>query len=276
LVHKPKNNRRFRYLANNDTPYPMANPRQRRKARSSSHKPVSHSKRAKQKLKKAPPIRGPKVLQDAWDGRKTVRQNYAALGLVHTLNPSASGGVEPLEGHNHLDNSELGESPLRPGCSTQTSSIPKGFGKIIRDGAGNILGIEVAEVEEEADEEERGMESLISGDAGNVFGQWVTDLGGGERIKEDARDTSIVRALEDISTRVKENSTTLSAPLSGVGIRHPSSGELGYLEKLVSKYGMDVERMARDRKLNPDQRTTGALKRALRRAGMTGDDHDGM
>jgi nucleolar protein 16 len=32
----------------------MANPRQRRKARSSSHKPVSHSRRAKKLLKKQP------------------------------------------------------------------------------------------------------------------------------------------------------------------------------------------------------------------------------
>ncbi|EEB92758.1 hypothetical protein MPER_08686 [Moniliophthora perniciosa FA553] len=75
----------------------MANPRQRRKARSSSYRPVSHSKNAKRNLKKMPPIRAPKVLQEAWDKRKTVRQNYAALGLIHDLNPSASGGAEIIK-----------------------------------------------------------------------------------------------------------------------------------------------------------------------------------
>ncbi|KAH9060100.1 hypothetical protein EDB87DRAFT_1551613, partial [Lactarius vividus] len=71
----------------------MANPRQRRKARS-SQKPVRHSRQAKKLLKKQPPIRGPKALRDAWDKHKTVRQNYAALGLAASLNPRASGGAE--------------------------------------------------------------------------------------------------------------------------------------------------------------------------------------
>lgn len=85
----------------------MANPRQRRKARSGSHKAVRHSNNAKKNLKKQPrqssicillcqrnyvelvslylavAIRGPKVLQDAWDKHKTVRQKY-----VNSVHPS--------------------------------------------------------------------------------------------------------------------------------------------------------------------------------------------
>jgi hypothetical protein len=76
----------------------MANPRQRRKTRS-SHKPVHQSRQAKKLLKKQPralgflidmsalptpilifdihqAIRGPKGLQEAWDKHKTVRQKY--------------------------------------------------------------------------------------------------------------------------------------------------------------------------------------------------------
>lgn len=48
--------------------------------------------------------------------------------------------------------------------------------------------------------------------------------------------------------------------------RHPSQGEIKYLERLVDKYGEDVERMARDRKLNAEQRTAGQLRRALKKA----------
>lgn len=50
--------------------------------------------------------------------------------------------------------------------------------------------------------------------------------------------------------------------------RHTSKGEIKYLQRLCDKYGKDVEQMARDRKLNADQRTAGELRRALRRAGV--------
>jgi len=54
----------------------MANPRQRNKAR--SHKrtePSSNLKRRMHhKLRKAPPLKGPEVLQQQWDKKKTVFQ----------------------------------------------------------------------------------------------------------------------------------------------------------------------------------------------------------
>lgn len=49
--------------------------------------------------------------------------------------------------------------------------------------------------------------------------------------------------------------------------RFSSKGERGILRQLVDKYGQDVGAMARDRKLNVDQRTAGELKRAIRKAG---------
>ena len=52
--------------------------------------------------------------------------------------------------------------------------------------------------------------------------------------------------------------------------RHASQGEIKYLQRLVDKYGNDMEQMARDRKLNADQRTAGELRRALKRAGLLG------
>jgi len=246
----------------------MANPRQRRKARSSSYKPVSQSRNAKRNLKKMPPIRGPKILQDAWDPKKTVRQNYAALGLVHTLKPSAAGGLEPLEGQGqHIEENKNTPTslPEHPGC------IPKGFGKIIRDECGNVLRIELPEEEDgSAAEKPQGI-GIAEPDVDRiVLRPWVTDLGGNEKLKLGSGDTNVVQALERICTTVNQNSTTLSAPLSGAGPRHASSGEVVYLERLVAKYGQDVERMARDRKLNPEQRTAGVLRRGLCKAGLDG------
>jgi len=49
--------------------------------------------------------------------------------------------------------------------------------------------------------------------------------------------------------------------------RFSSTSEMSYLQKLISKYQEDVEAMALDRKLNPDQRTAGQLRRAIRKAG---------
>jgi nucleolar protein 16 len=37
---------------------------------------------------------------------------------------------------------------------------------------------------------------------------------------------------------------------------------------LVKKYGLDLEKMARDTKLNDEQRTVGELRRGFKRAGL--------
>lgn len=54
----------------------MANPRQRRKARSSSHSGASaRSKKAAQKrLHRTPDIKGPSAIREKWDPKLTVRQ----------------------------------------------------------------------------------------------------------------------------------------------------------------------------------------------------------
>jgi hypothetical protein len=53
---------------------------------------------------------------------------------VHRLDPLASGGVEPTE--------ERESTPVPAG-------IPAGHGKIMRDEAGNVVGIEIVEAESE-------------------------------------------------------------------------------------------------------------------------------
>jgi nucleolar protein 16 len=50
--------------------------------------------------------------------------------------------------------------------------------------------------------------------------------------------------------------------------RHTSDGERLYLEGLVRKYGDDLQKMARDRRLNPEQRTANELRRAIAKAGV--------
>jgi nucleolar protein 16 len=49
--------------------------------------------------------------------------------------------------------------------------------------------------------------------------------------------------------------------------RFTSKGEMIFLQKLISKHGRDVVAMTRDRRLNPDQRTEGEIRRAIKKAG---------
>lgn len=47
-------------------------------------------------------------------------------------------------------------------------------------------------------------------------------------------------------------------------IRHQSSGEREWLERLVAKHGDDASAMARDLKLNPMQQTAADIRKRLR------------
>jgi len=217
----------------------MVNPRQRSKKRSGSFRPVQHSKHAKRNLKKQPPIRGSRILQDSWDKHKTVKQNYDALGLVATLKPNESGGTE----HNRYGKLE---DETRP--STSTLGDPKDIaalsaGARIPAGYGRIRNVETMDDMDHAYLDEKSATT------------W-TQLG--PRTATGAkRPNSVVQELEKIS----EDKGKRGAP------RCLSEGEAGYLARLVGRHREDVEAMARDRKLNPDQRTAGELRRLIRKAG---------
>jgi len=236
----------------------MANPRQRRKARS-SHKPVRHSRQAKKLLKKQPPIRGPKALRDAWDKHKTVRQNYAALGLAASLNPRSSGGAEraaPVTQARTSTNEVACANGLEPPPLTSSggsNGIPSGLGRIIRDETGQVVAVETGDdMDSPSPTRERDLveEAAAAAVLSSECQSWISlgHMPSNEAPKIDI----IIRALPDVH----------SLPVVS---RFSSKGEVTFLQKLVSRHGSDVEAMARDRKLNPDQRTAGELRRAIRR-----------
>jgi len=237
----------------------MANPRQRRKARS-SHKPVRHSRQAKKLLKKQPPIRGPKVLRDAWDKHKTVRQNYAALGLAASLNPRSSGGAEraaPVTQARTATNevaciNGMEPPPLMSGGGS--NDIPSGLGRIIRDETGQVVAVETGdELEPPLPTRERDLveEAAATAILSSECQSWVSL--GHMPSTEDPKIDIFREGLHDVH----------SLPVVS---RFSSKGEVTFLQKLISRHGSDVEAMARDRRLNPDQRTEGQLRRAIRRA----------
>jgi len=241
----------------------MANPRQRSKKRSGSFRPVRQSKHAKKNLKKQPPIRGPKILQDSWDKHKTVKQNYDALGLVTTLKPNESGGTEHKKYGRLADETSPSTStrgdPKGVVVLSTGGKIPVGYGRILRDEQGNAVDIELAEEDDETMDTDRNVGTMDEMDPGYLDEKstiW-TQLGA-HTATGTRRPNSVVQELEKIC---EDKTRKRGAP------RFLSEGEIGYLTVLVGRHGEDVEAMARDRKLNPDQRTAGELRRLIERAG---------
>ncbi|KAF9052696.1 ribosome biogenesis protein Nop16 [Panaeolus papilionaceus] len=243
----------------------MANPRQRRKSRSSSYKPVSQSRRANKNLKKVPPIRGPKLLQDAWDKQKTVRQNYANLGLVLSLDPITPGGTEMRLEPQHQE--PIASTSTSISTANQNEIGPPKFGRILRDDSGNVIGFELDDNEPPNGGESNKMENL--NDDSEAHKCWI-DLSTNQPSRVNQQ------LIEDLSaiSAPRTGTNTLSVPISGVGARHVSAGELKYLNPLIQKYGGDITAMARDRRFNPEQRTSGQLKRSLKKAGFDVDGTD--
>ena len=114
--------------------------------------------------------------------------SYDALGLVASLNPIASGGSErPLgarvESEEPEEGAEASTSSQPAAPASAARAVPKGYGKIIRDAAGNVVDVVIADEEEEEEDAavaagEGGLEEVAdpSGDA--QLASWV-GLGAG-------------------------------------------------------------------------------------------------
>ena len=210
----------------------MANPRQKRKQKSSSHRPVRHAKHAKKNLKKmarkyttiynslvdspysscnSPALRAPKLLQDAWDRHLTVKQkyvflppdlpvsyrritapSYTALGLLPSLNPRAKGGAETVPDVTLLPKS------VPPAANTAAvGSVPKGHGRIIRDEHGNVVDVQLNE--EDRDEEMN--DSQRDKEDETPWGATMDDWGNeGKAMPEIEGNTEVIKGTPSLST----------------------------------------------------------------------------
>lgn len=210
-----------------------------------------------------PTIHGPKALQDAWDKAKTVRQNYLALGLQHTLNPVSSGGSEvdlrygrPDRVKTEVPSCHEGEKDAG-GHSSVKKVVPSGFGRIVRDETGVVIGVELGEEEEEEWGPGPDMETLEPSVADADRQVWAQGGTWNDDVTSSAEraESVVIRRLEGLSAHTETR------------VRHTSQGERMYIGRLARKYGDDYEKMTRDRRLNPEQKTVGQLKRAVQKAG---------
>nr|CDI51013.1 ribosomal large subunit biogenesis-related protein [Melanopsichium pennsylvanicum 4] len=213
----------------------MANPRQRRKARSaSSLKPSLNAKRQmKKRLVRAPTVHGPDVLKDNYDPKLTLRQNYARLGLIPSLD------VRPDSGANI-------DVPVR-----------KGMARVVRDAQGNIINIiePPTSIDDQDQETTAWGKPLATSIADEKLIETYMPPSKQSNTTNGAGRNQVVEQLEIMAAKAQRVQ------------RHTSSFETQWLKRLVEKYGSDTEAMAKDRKLNIWQKTQGEIKRAINKAG---------
>ncbi|KAF8754261.1 Ribosome biogenesis protein Nop16 [Rhizoctonia solani] len=217
----------------------MANPRQRRKARSGSHSAVKQSRRAKKNLRKHPAIKGPKALQDAWDKKKTVKQNHGPGTFPES---SAQGGTEKIL---VAPNSEPNTTST---LVSQPKPIPQGRGRIIRDENGTVIGIELPEEPEAPVVSQKGK-------GGVTWGEAMDDSD--EEAEKMISPEALSWALGSIKKR-QEGGCRALEKLSAFGVktqRHASMHEVVWLKELVAAHGTDIAAMAHDLKRNVWQKT---------------------
>ncbi|KAI1319212.1 Nucleolar protein 16 [Mortierella claussenii] len=107
------------------------------------------------KHKKKVNVIGNKIIRDNWDKKATLRQNYARLGLLPSLN-GVTGGIEVKDEEELMDNEQKSLEEL-------AESLTEEQGIIQRDDAGNIINVIVGKVkskEEMAEIMERDVEPV--------------------------------------------------------------------------------------------------------------------
>ncbi|SNX81375.1 related to NOP16  len=240
----------------------MANPRQRRKARSaSSLKPSLNAKRQmKKRLVRAPTVHGPDVLKDNYDPKLTLRQNYARLGLIPSLDVRPdSGGVERPT--SLASSSSSSSSSTSSTCAVAAANIDvpvrKGMARVVRDAQGNIINIiePPTSIDDQDQETTAWGKPLATSIADEKLIETYMPPSKQSNTTNGAGRNQVVEQLEIMAAKAQRVQ------------RHTSSFETQWLKRLVEKYGSDTEAMAKDRKLNIWQKTQGEIKRAINKAG---------
>ncbi|WFD38932.1 Nucleolar protein 16 [Malassezia japonica] len=217
----------------------MANPRQRRKSRSSKYSGATKSaKRAQNKrIHRGPSVMGPEVMREQWDKSLTPRQNYAKLGLAPSLVPQ-SGGLDRKDPYANVKRAEP---------QAAAPKARKGMARIVRNEQGEV--VDIIEEDGEKDEDATPWGSAMNADEDEPANLVMLPP------RLHAKDGESVEALAKLAEEDR--------PVS----RFSSSNEFAWLAELVHKHGDDIDAMVRDRHLNIWQKTAGEIRRALRKAG---------
>ncbi|MCO5549924.1 hypothetical protein L7F22_003400 [Adiantum nelumboides] len=204
------------------------------------------------RLVRAPELKGADVLKKNWDPKRTLRQNYERLGLVGDLRLNDAGGAggsgSGIKGK---------ERPADQIPRSKRGALGSTMARIVRDEEGNVVdvvedrprraqtvwGQALNSDEEDGDEEEE--EDEEDGEDGRYEEREEAEE---EEDKED--EGQVVKKLQELADA--------KTPVP----RFTSVAERTWLQRLVDKFGDDVEQMARDKTDNVWQKTAGDIKKA--------------
>lgn len=232
----------------------MANPRQKKKARSSISKVRRKPKSKKQLL-------GNSIIASNWDKSETLAQNYKRLGLTRRLNKNTGGTEKKVS---DVGTEDIGDE-LEIGGVGKTKQLDVGEVKVQRDPVtGRILHVlDKTSVKPNPLNDplnELDSESSTS-DAEPSFDQHGHSKAGAIRTEPQ---TAVVAELERQAARPEKKYK-----------RRMPEGERAFVAELVAKYGDDFEAMGRDMEINYMQRSAGDLKRRVKRWKEQGGRVDG-
>ena len=219
----------------------MANPRQKKKNRSSIAKVRRKPKSKKQLLQHS-------IIAANWDKSETLAQNYKRLGLTRRLNKN-TGGVEKKVSDL---GAEEGPSGLEIGGTGKTAQLEVGEARIERD---SVTGKIVRVIDETVVKANPLNDSLNDLDSESDEEMAYDQHGHSANGKiSTAANTPVVAQLQQEAAKPEKKYK-----------RKQPEGEKAFVRELMETYGDDYAAMARDMKINYMQRSEGDLKRRVKK-----------
>lgn len=226
---------------------------QKRKNRSSISK-VRQKPKSKKKILHNP------VISANWDQTQTLAQNYKRLGLAAKLNKS-TGGVERKVADIEREKEQDGQA--------QADGLVINGGK----GMGKKDKLDLGEETVERDPETGRILRVVTQSSASVRPNPLNDpLNELDSESESDAEVFDQHGHSKQANETSEPKTAVVAELEHRASlpeqkyrRKQSEGERVFVEALVSKYGEDYERMARDMEINYMQRSAGDLKKRVKK-----------
>ncbi|KAF2026438.1 nucleolar protein 16 [Setomelanomma holmii] len=196
------------------------------------------------------------IIAKHWNQQETLSQNYRRLGLTSRLN-HATGGTEKTIALLGLNDAKSTRADAPVGSTANALNIvskaPQTF--------------DVEELEVERDPETGAILRVIGGqeENDNPLNDPLNELdeedgeewNGFAMVPERSDGEPVNPVIQQLEEAARNGAR--KAP------RKQSQREEEWLEKLVSRYGDDYGRMARDRKLNPMQQTESDIKKRVKK-----------
>ncbi|ODV92617.1 hypothetical protein CANCADRAFT_147638 [Tortispora caseinolytica NRRL Y-17796] len=215
----------------------MANPRQKRKNRSSIKKQTRKQKSKHRKVS----IKSNPLIAANWDRNETLEQNYQRLGLKSRLGKQTGGVEKVFKPNKRTDEWASSEDENESEAVLKSTKGPKpGTGRIIRHEDGSVT-VEYGTYKIDSDSDNNN-DNDDDNDSDNDSDEFT-----------GFDDKPVVRALEE------QAKNGITKP------RWQSDREVEWIQRLVEKHGDNYEAMFRDKKLNIYQQSVGDLKRRVKK-----------